>query len=146
MALRAAATMAKSIRSKRARKFRALKREKNEVVERKRLYAVTAKLGTLPKDAVLEDEPPLPFAHKAPIVRETSGEARGARRTRGGGGCGEGRSPVYACACLSLPRSLSLSLCLCAERMRRCTTLLLRYVTRHRFVALPCALSRYATL
>ena len=61
--------MAKSIRSKRARKFRAVKREKNEVIERKRLYAVTAKLGTLPPDVIVEDDTPKHFVHTAPLVR-----------------------------------------------------------------------------
>jgi hypothetical protein len=64
--------MAKSLRSKRARRFRAIKRTKNEAVEQRRLATVTAKLGTLPADRLREleaDKPPERFVHRAPNVR-----------------------------------------------------------------------------
>jgi len=67
--------MAKSLRSKRARKFRAIKRAKNEVIETKRVLQIAAKLGTLPPGVPVPEDEPKRFSHKAPIVR-----ARGRRR------------------------------------------------------------------
>jgi len=61
--------MAKSLRSKRARKFRAIKRAKNEVIETKRVLQIAAKLGTLPPGVPVPEDEPKRFSHKAPIVR-----------------------------------------------------------------------------
>jgi len=56
--------MGKSIRSKRMRHFRAIKRTHNEVIEHKKLLEVCAKLGTY--QGPLEEPEPKRFSHAAP--------------------------------------------------------------------------------